>query len=77
MLIEAIEHSVEERLLDEYLYQQNEVYLHSLCSYDAGLVKAVESNFREKEWSFNHAGKEWSNEKLSISFRGPLNPSGL
>lgn len=52
------------------MYSQQDHYMASLYKYDEGLVKAVESNYREKDWAYNSAQKEWSNEKLNVNFRG-------
>jgi hypothetical protein len=35
------------------VFQQQESYIAGLYKYDEGLVKAVESNFREREWTYN------------------------
>lgn len=48
-----------------------------LYKYDEGLVKAVESNFRDKDWSFNPAQKEWCNEKINVTFRGTKPPPNV
>jgi hypothetical protein len=42
----------------------------ALNQYDEGMVKAVESNFREKDWIFNTSSREWLNDKLGLSFKG-------
>ena len=57
-------------ILEEYVYGQQESYLDSLQEYDEGLVKAVEINFREKEWSFNGQSREWVNERMQVAFKG-------
>ena len=46
----------------------------SLYRYDEGLVKAVESNFIDRDWSFNPIQKEWCNEKVNVTFRGAKAP---
>lgn len=61
-------------MLDEYVYQQQQVYMDSLYKYDEGLGKAVEGNFRERDWTYSSANREWTNDKINVTFRG-ANPN--
>lgn len=70
-------YQLQRQSLDEYVYGQQTAYLDGLYQYDEGLAKAVEGNFRDKEWFFNHQTREWSNERTQVSFRGaPPNSTG-
>ena len=40
--------------------------MSGLYQYENGLSKAVESNFKEKEWLFNPHTREWINDRIQI-----------
>jgi len=69
MLEDEIKVSIEKQLLSEYVYNQQSSYMAGLYQYDEGLAKAVTSNFRDKEWSFNAGDNEWCNERINVTFK--------
>ena len=70
MLQIQTKHQIDRRLIDEYVYAQQESYVANLSQYDPGLIKAVETNYRERDWSYNGGAREWCNDKMHITFKG-------
>jgi hypothetical protein len=42
------------QFIEGYAHSLQENYLGELFKYDQGLIKAVEGNFREREWFYSN-----------------------
>ena len=60
-------------MLCEFVHVQSQSHRQSVVEYEKQLSKAVESNFNEKDWSFNSASREWSNPKLQLTLKSVYN----
>lgn len=51
------------QFIEGYAHSLQDNYLYELFKYDQGLIKAVEGNFKEREWFYSNQNKEWQSEK--------------
>ncbi|CDW80131.1 UNKNOWN [Stylonychia lemnae] len=55
--------------LDEYISVQQNNYITDLQKYEQKLEEAVEENLDKREWNFNSASREWTNQRLNLTLK--------
>eukprot|EP00347_Sterkiella_histriomuscorum_P024344 403331451 len=68
-LQKTINFSLQQQSLDDYMNIQCDSLIKEVQAYGKQLEKAVEENLDKRDWNFNSASREWTNQKLCLTLK--------